>query len=199
MPTYKAAVLPLLFALAACSEGFEVTRKAPEQVLLPDGTVVAGADGWCVDETTLRSGSDTSVVVLGSCAALARNPKAPRPDVPGIVTVSVETQPGASPTVDDLTAFFGTETGRTVLAEDGQADSVEVLEVRVEEDVLYIRSRDSSAATGANSQNWRAVFMLAGRFVSVSLFGRADRPIPTEDGFAAITAQTRELRLANLG
>ena len=199
MPISKAWLIPSLLLLTACGDGFGVTRAAPQQIMLSDGTVIAGADGWCVDQSTSRSDGQTSVIVLGSCAALARDEDAPRPDVPGIVTVSIETQPGVTPTAEELEAFFASDAGRSALARDGQAASVEILDTQIEDDILFLRSRDTSTIVGTDKQTWRAIFMLNGRIASVSLYGRDDRPITPEDGFQAISLQAQELRSANQG
>lgn len=199
MLIFRTVVLLVSLALMGCDTGLGVSRSAPQQILLSDGTVVAGADGWCVDQSISRSTAEASVVVLGSCAALARDPGAPRPDVPGIVTVSVETQPGASPSLDELATFFDSDRGRAVLAQNGDGASVTLLETRIENEVLYLHSRDTSVQAGTDAQNWRAIFVLDGRFVSVSLFGQDDRPIAAEEGLAAIEAQAQQLRKANTG
>jgi hypothetical protein len=41
-------VLVSILGLAACDAGGMVSR-APTRIVLPDGIVVAGADGWCID------------------------------------------------------------------------------------------------------------------------------------------------------
>ena len=200
MPISKAFLVGAILLLAACDGGFEldgVTRKAPERIQLPDGTVVAGAQGWCVDTSASRARGDTAVVVLGSCAAIGRDARAPRPDVPGVVTVSVDG--AAAPTTDELQGFFGTDAGRATLARDGRAESVEILETRREDDLLYLRAADRSAAPGTDPRTWRALFDLGGHFVSVSLYGLRDRPIARDEGLATLSAQVNELRAVNDG
>ena len=49
--------------LAACGNPFGQSRNVASKIRLPDGTVVAGANGWCIDEATSRAGGATSVVV----------------------------------------------------------------------------------------------------------------------------------------
>lgn len=201
MQTSKAVLVGAFFALSACDGGFElggVTRKAPERIQLADGMVVAGADGWCVDTSTSRADGDTAVVVLGSCAAIARNALAARPDVPGVVTVSVDSA-GAPPSADALETFFATDAGRAALARDGRAQSVEILETQREDGLLYLRTADQSAAPGTAPETWRALFDLDGHFVSVSLYGLIGNPIDRDDGMETLTRQVDELRAANKG
>ncbi len=181
--------------------GFNVTRSAPEGIELPDGLVVLGPRGWCVDTRTTRTDGETSVVVLGSCAAIAGNAFAPSPDVPGVVTVSVENEPGAVPPPDLLESFVGSEAGRSALARDGSAASVQILETRRNGELLLIHVSDSSKPNvpGAAFEYWRALFGLDGRFVTVSLMGLSERPIDEASGFATLEAQIDRLKSANGG
>ena len=191
-----------VLVLAACDGGFElggVTRSAPERIQLSDGTVVAGATGWCVDRRTTRADAGTAVVVLGSCAAIAGNDGAPRPDVEGLVTISVDTDGGVSPSADQLEGFFDTEAGRAALARDGRAESVDIIETRRSDDLLFLHAADRSAAPGTDPKVWRALFDLEGRFISVSLYGLVDRPIDRDEGLAALSAQVKALRAVNDG
>lgn len=197
MPTFKFLAGVALVALAGCSNPLAVTRAAPSQIKLPDGTVIAGANGWCVDPSVSRPADETAVVVLGSCAAIGQNAFAPTPDVPGVVTVSVEKPGAVAPTPEQLESFFVSETGRAALARDGKASSVEILETRTDEDRLILYTADQSALPGASPRTWRALFDLDGRFVSVSLYGLEDQPFEPDDGRAALEAQVDHLISAN--
>lgn len=204
-PTSRICAAALAVLLAGCDDGleslgsFNVTRAAPERIELADGLVVSGARGWCVDTRTVRSDADTSVVVLGSCAAIARNALAPRPAVPGVLTVSVENEAGAVPGAELLQSFIGSDIGRAALAQDGSAASVRILETRRDDDALLVHVEDRSIrpVTGAAQDYWRALFALDGRFVTVSLVGLSDRPIPSPDGFETLAAQVDRIRSAN--
>ena len=197
MPTFKGLAAAALVALAGCSNPMAVTRAAPSEIALPDGTVIAGASGWCIDPSVSRPTDETAVVVLGSCAAIGQNALAPAPDVPGVVTVSVEKPGAVAPTPEQLESFFVSETGRAALARDGKASSVEILETRTDEDRLILYTADQSALPGASPRTWRALFDLGGRFVSVSLYGLEDQPFEPDDGRAALEAQVDQLISAN--
>lgn len=204
-PIFKAKLAGAALLLAGCDgalpglDALDVTRRAPERIELPDGLVVAGARGWCVDTDTTRASGEAAVVVLGSCAAIAGNALAPRPAVPGVVTVSVERTVGDIPPASDLEAFFATEAGRAALARDGRADSVRILETRREGDLLFVHAQDASAGAvpGVAEDYWRALFDMDGRFVSVSLVGLSSKPIDRSDGIATLEAQVDELKSAN--
>lgn len=196
-PISKAALAVFALALAGCKMGGEVTRAAPARIQLPDGMVVAAARGWCVDTRTTRASGDAAVVVLGSCAAIAGDAGAPRPEVPGVVTVSIEAEGEVTPSVEALERYLTTEAGRAALARDGRAASVRILETRREGDLLFLHSADRSATPGTAADTWRALFDLDGRFISVSLFGLRDRPIGRREGMATLEAQVDELIAAN--
>ncbi len=197
MRIFKPALLLAALCVAACDGGANVTRSAPERIALPDGTIVAGAQGWCVDTASSRARGSTAVVVLGSCAAIARNALAPAPDVAGVVTVSVESEPGLSPSPDELRQYLLSDRGRAALAHDGRPDSVEILETRLRGDMVMLHAEERSSASGVSAETWRALFNLDGRFVSVSLFGLSERPIGRRAGMATLEAQVDELRAAN--
>lgn len=198
-PISKALLAAAALLLAACDGGYNVTKSAPGRIQLPDGLIVSGARGWCVDTSTSRTGRDTSVVVLGSCAAIAGNAFAPRPDVPGVVTVSVETTRGDVPPVDVLQTYLASAAGRATLARNGKAGSVRILDSRRTGDMLLVHIRDASGrpAPGADNEYWRALFGLDGRFVTVSLVGLEGRPIDEDKGFETLVDQVEKLRAAN--
>lgn len=193
----KAAIVACVLSLAGCEGGLGVSRKAPEQIALPDGLVVAGAEGWCVDVASSQARQKTSVVVLGSCAAIAANAKAPRPDVPGVMTVSVEGPGFAAPPVDTLEAFFETDAGLAALARDGDAESVRLLESTRDGERLFLHTKDDSALPGVSSDYWRALFALNGRLVSITLLGLSGRPISSAEGLAALQSQIERMIAAN--
>ena len=194
----KSCALAAVFALAACAEGLNITRNAPEAVRLPSGLVVKGSRGWCVDASTLQNTDEASVVVFGSCAAIAKNALLPRPDVPGIITVSVDNSDAGTAPADILDAYFATEQGRAALARDGRPDSVRILESRQADDALFLHAVDRSGLpTNVAEDYWRAIFDLGGRFVTVSLVGLTDDPIDRDDGLRTLEAQVDRLRAAN--
>ena len=197
MPTSRFWVLVVLAALPGCS-GFVASKpETVSRIELDDGMIVSGANGWCVDPTTSQASGDPAVVVLGSCAAIGQNALAPQPDVPGVVTVSIERVAAGGFSPEALQEFFVTEAGRAVLARDGQAQSIEIIEAEAREDRLVLYTEDQSALPGTSSKTWRALFDLGGRFVSVSLYGLIGQPFEPGDGQAAVDAQVDALIAAN--
>lgn len=194
--TSKIVILAAL-AVSACAALPSPSRNAPTAIKLPDGMVVAGARGWCVDAETTHVAGNASVVVLGSCASLANDARLPRPPVRGVVTVSVEAFAADLPPADVLKTFFRTRDGRAALARDGHAESVEVLDMMTSRDALIIHARDASAPAPTIEDTWRAIFDIDGRFITISLKGIGNTTLPPGRGLAALDAQIARIRSVN--
>lgn len=209
MRTSKLALAALLaLSVGACDsvdvpgldrlDRIGISRKAPDEIALPDGMIVAGTKGWCIDRRSSRLDDETSVVVLGSCAALDSDAGSARPSVQGVVTVSVQAANGNVPSLQALETFFQTDAGRGILSRSGQTADVRVLETRLEDDTLILHVEDGGGAVpGASSDYWRALMGVEGRFVTVSLVGFGESPIDPDAGRAMVTAQVEELFQAN--
>lgn len=196
--TFKGVLAAATLGVAACGSGINMTRDIPDTVRLPSGVVVEGSRGWCVDEGTLKTDAAASVVVFGSCAAIAKNALLPRPSVPGVITVSVDNAASGTAPADVLDAFFATTQGRAALARDGRAESVRILESRQSDDALFLHAIDRSGRpTSAAEDYWRAIFDIDGRFVTISLVGLSDEPIDRDAGLRTLKAQVKRLRAAN--
>ena len=150
--------------------------------------VVAGPPGFCVDRQATRSGSDGGAFVLmGSCAALARDASAPQPDTPAVLTVSVSGGVADADAMGSrmarLTRYFDTPAGRAALSRSGDPDGVEVLETRAQDGMLYIHVSDrSGAGKGMSDTYWRVLFAVNDRLLTASLSGFADIPLPPGAG-----------------
>lgn len=188
-----------LLVLSACGAGTDATRSAPSQIKLADGTLIAGAEGWCIDEATTRMDTASTVVILGSCAAISGDALQATPETPGIVTISVEAVAGTLPDTESLQKFFVTDEGRAALARNGRSDSVAILDTKLTDGSLYLHATDSSATPGASNEIWRALFGLGGRFVAVSFYARLEDGIQAERALATLEAQVAELKAANQG
>ncbi|MEM6387825.1 MAG: hypothetical protein AAF718_16485 [Pseudomonadota bacterium] len=193
-------LLPLAAALSLTGCGvnlFQPRAEVLSKMALPDGMVISAPSGWCIDQSTTSAGAATSVVVLGSCAALSGDAEQLQPDVPGVVTISIEAQAGALLDSETLQTFFLSDAGRATLARNGDPESVSILDTRQEDGLLYLHASDDSLGPDASKEIWRALFGLSGRFVAVSFYSRSEDEIAPEDGLSTLTAQVEELRAAN--
>lgn len=173
-------------------------RSAPNVVTLSDGLVIAGAQGWCVDETTSSTQSSATVVIFGNCAALSSDVAQPQPSVSGIVTVSVENTVNAAPPLEAIETFLRSEQGRAALSRSGTADSVEILETEVDGDTLVLHAVDRSGVPDKTSEEyWRALFSIGGRVVTVSLVAADAEQASDAAWRAALEEQIAEMKSAN--
>jgi len=181
-------------ALAGCTGGIDVGRSAPEVIAVSErAVVVGGPPGYCIDPSASQDGVK-AFVLLGSCASIARDPDAKKPEIPGIMTVVVSSDPATVQAIASrqpiLPDYFLSEPGRVALSRSGRADTVRVFDVRTADDVLYIRLRDTSAGKlpGMSDDYWRALLDVNGRLVTISVIGFDERPMTPDEGFALVRA-----------
>lgn len=190
--------LPALL-LAGCATQVDVSRVAPERILVAEDVVVAGPPGYCVDPRALRQTGDAAFVLLGSCASLSGGDVPSMPATPGVLTVLVSpVGPGSALSAVSeakLLEFFESEAGRASLSADGRPDSVEVLETRAEDGRIYVRARDLSGGRpdGVAADYWRALIDLNGHLVTATVIGFEADPVAAEDGLQTLAALTARL------
>ena len=180
---------------------FTYPRNAPQRLSVAGGAVVvAGPEGYCVDRPASRSAEASAFVLVASCAALTRQPNAPRPLAPALLTASVT---GAVPAGTDLAgqaarmkAFFASAEGRAALARDGRAESIEIIQMYARDGAFLIHARDRSAgaAPALGPEYWRAIFEVNGRMVTASVAPFADRPISDDAGQVTLTLFVARIR-----
>jgi len=161
-------------------------QVAPRKASVSGGAItVAGPAGFCVDPESSRLSDETAFVFLGSCAAL--NGKGARLTPRAVLTASV--MPGA-PAGDafraqmrDLAAYLMTDEGRASLARDGRARSVQIAEVLLVGDALFLRARDRAPLAGHRvvPEYWRAILARRGRLLSLSVLSLAEAPVEAGD------------------
>ncbi|MEM9709224.1 MAG: hypothetical protein AAF871_10570 [Pseudomonadota bacterium] len=160
---------------------------------------MAGPPGYCVDPSGLRETVEATFVLLGSCAVLSEGGLRTAPDQPGVLTVLISAEEdGSSLSVaseDELRSFFDGAEGRAALSPDGRAESILILETRVDDGQVYVRARDMSPLRpdGVDREYWRALFELNGRLVTATLLGFEVDPLEPEEGLETLTALTARL------
>lgn len=206
--TSKAVLLAGLIGLAGCEGGFPgVSRGTPaqSQITVADASVViAGPAGFCVDPASTRVERDVPFVMLGSCAAISRNRRAPQPNVRAVLTAAVAPLPegggfdGAA--TEELASFFRSPPGRAMLSWTGDADTVDVLESFSEGDVFYMHTRDTSPGPVArlDDDQWRAYFGLNGRVVSASVLDFGESALDRDVGLAVLRGFTNRIQTQTL-
>lgn len=211
----RALASAALMALAGCETGIDVglgaggrafVRAAPETVAVADDTViVAGPPGYCVDPSAVRDSGAGAFVLLGSCASISRDAGKPRPEMPGLLTVSVS--PQVNPSVDAaqmleaLSAHVRTPEGRAVLSRSGDPEAVEILETQMSNGVLYIRARDRGRGltNALEDDYWRALLAVRDRLITASVVGFSRQPMSRSDGLSIVDAFAERLLRENAG
>ncbi|MBT8477075.1 MAG: hypothetical protein HKO95_14975 [Rhodobacteraceae bacterium] len=211
----KPASLLAALALAGCTSGINVglglgglsfTRAAPERISVAgDSVIVAGPPGFCIDRSALKDSQQGAFVLLGSCASISRDAGQPRPDIPGLLTVSVSPLGVVSGPPDELLAglseYLQSPQGRATLSRTGDASSVDILETQLDGDMLYIHARDRAGPQpeALEDDYWRALMAVDGRLVTASVVAFSRQPMTREAGLAVLDSFARRLRRENEG
>jgi len=199
----RGAALALPLVLAGCMLGFGGPREAPATVAVAGGEVtVAGPDGYCIDRAALRDAGDGAFVLLGSCAALSGNPRAPHPLRAAVLTAAVSGDADGPPVaalLPQLPAFMRSPAGRAALARNGDPASVTVEAAEARDGALWLRVRDegTAGAPAVEPGYVRVVFDLGPRIVTLSVMAPAGRPIAYDAAEAVLAEFLRAVRAAN--
>lgn len=187
--------------------GLSLAAPLPDPVAVAVGggsLAVAGPRGFCIDPLATREGGEAAFVLLGNCAAVTGNPRAPQPALPAVLTLTASVPAPAMPpiaeAVEEYDSFFRSETGRGGLARSGRAGDVEVLDSFFRNEVLYLRLRDSGPADPPDlaAETWRGYLNLEGYLVAVSATALADaRPDDPRAAMALVRAFAQRLRQVN--
>ena len=200
----RALLCVAALALSACVAGpVGGSSKAPARMTVLAGSVtIAGPRGYCIDRDASRSSATQAVVLLGSCAALAGTRLMPAPRAPVVLTASVLVGDGAAleASYPALGEFFRTEAGRAALSRSGDFGDVEILEAFTGSGAYYVRLRDRSGATDAESpvepEYWRALVGLNDRILTLSALALVNRPQSQEVKRAALVACVAQMHAA---
>ena len=169
----------------------------------PRCIIIAGPQGYCIDQPAARDGAAGAFVLLGSCAAIAGTAAAGEPMAPAVLTASVSpagAQP-VEPQMAALNAFFRSPAGRGALSRSGRAASVAVTRAWGSDGVFYIAAQDRSPSGVQKLQGelWRAVFDVKGHIVTLNVTGVQARPLSAAAGKATLEAFVRQVRRENAG
>ncbi|MDJ0858833.1 MAG: hypothetical protein QNJ03_07130 [Dinoroseobacter sp.] len=204
-PTCKRAGLALTaFFLVAGLSGCLQAPGEPAQrevTVSRSAVTIAGPSGFCIDPATLRDEEEGAFVLLGNCAAIARAPRQPQPEVRALLTAAVQ-ELGSVSIRDqgaEVAEFLKTEDGRALLSRSGDASSVGILNTRKSGDVLYLHAYDKSPgyAPGMSSEQWRAMLDIEGAIVSLTVLGFEDDPLSADAGMATVREFASIIRREN--
>ncbi len=205
--------LTATLVLTACADGPDVARtgfglgfgdnaKAPAKVTVTQDAIdIRGPRGFCVDSQATRDGENGAFVLLGSCASISGNLRSPAPATPALLTASVS-QPSVteiSQATDALAAFFTSAEGRAALSRDGQPGSVRIVDTSSQNGLFILHAQHSGTdpQAGLGTDQWRGLFNLSGRIVTVSVVGFAADPLDASDGRKTLTQFAARIRADN--
>lgn len=207
MPTWTSrALLAGALFLAGCGGLGPIGGTPPvrEVAVTRDMVTVTGPQGFCVDPDSTRDSGATAFVLMGNCAVISNRRSAGQPAVPAVLTASIsEADPDQTlrEAIPELDTFFGSEEGRALLSRAGEAETVELLDSFHQGNVYFLRARDSSASEIQNvsSDYWRSYLDIGDRIATLTVLGREDEPIGTEESLATLRAFTQAVLIANPG
>ena len=201
--TFKAfSGLAFVLALSSCvaTDGEMATRAQPRSVTVTDANVVvAGPRGYCVDRRSLTRHNDGSFVLLASCESLARGRRVQNLPEPMLLTASVSGVPGAVGEEALLKRFFASDEGRAALSRDGQATTVEILDMFGRDDAFILHARDTSSglSEGLRADYWRAFTVVNEHIVTASAMAFRDEPVSDEQTLDVLDRFLERIRVAS--
>ncbi len=207
--------------LAACGGGFQGGGSAPSAQPNPGGMfsgifgtradsditvtqnqiVIAAPDGFCVDPTGTEDAGTSAFVLMGNCAALSGRTRSAQPAAAAILTASVGEHHGTAVAdrLVEMNDYLRSETGRAALSRSGTADTVEVLDSFAQDDVFYLRARDTSPARDPDMapEYWRAFLDARGSLVTLSVIGTRAAPMNPQTGLEILQSFATLVRTRN--
>ncbi len=169
-----------VMALAACDgtmPGLGPASSLHETKVLGDTIRVAAPSGYCFDPKASVTRGDAVTVLMGRCTAKGGVAAA---------VVSITIGPPASAGVllagpDALAKFFTSTDGRKILARDGDAGHVVVLQAQIDEGSLLLHINDLTAG-----EYWRVISAIQGRLVTISASGVEGAPLTPDQGLKLV-------------
>ncbi len=181
-----------------------VPKPAPARMAVAGGRVVIGGpSGYCVDPGESHDGAEAAFVLLGSCASISGSFRALMPKKPGILTASVSAeetdQVAFEASFPPMAAFLSSKAGRAALSRAGKAESVRILSVTSEGGIIYVHAEDRASAPGQSldPDYWRALMVVNGRIVTLSVLALTDRPLEASAKRALLDGFVRQVRAIN--
>ena len=148
-----------------------------ETTVLHGGLKIAAPAGYCIDPKASVARGDAIVVLMGRCTAQGGVAAA-------LVTMSVGAPASAGVLLagpDALAKFFSSAAGRRVLARDGVAGHVVVMQALVDDGSLLLHVNDQTAG-----EYWRAITAIKGRLVTISASGADGAPLTPPQGLKLV-------------
>jgi len=173
----RVAFLGVCLALLGCDAAM-TSRNLHELSVLDGAITVTAPIGYCIDKEASAARGPATVLLIGRCNDQGQVAAA-------MVTLTIGGTASAGVLVAGqqvLRKFFDSTAGRRVLARDGNADHVQILEVQNYGRGLLLHLNDKVAG-----DYWRAITALKGRLVTISASGVTGAPLTTIQARALVT------------
>ena len=187
--------LAVFIGLAAC---VSFGAGGVQSLALSGGAITAkGPEGYCINVSESRP--LTGFAALVRCPSPTQNPDATA--VTGLITIQVGGRNSATVTgsEDELARLLGSRAGATLLAGNGDPNTVIRDSVAIEGDVVFVHFTDTATPVvdGLEQEEWRAFLDLRGRLITVGVRGFATTPLSRTDGLQLLSRAVNSLRNAN--
>ncbi len=193
----------LILALSACVDAGFGGAGTRALAVAGGAVIVTGPQGYCIDRGAVRDTSTGSFVLFGGCASLTGSRAAGQPARPAILTASVgRLSAGGADAAAALPAmerFFQSSAGRAALSLTGNADNVSIGSVSDSGATIYIQLSDSALPKdrAVEPTYWRAVTIIRGRIVTLSVLSPARAPLSVQEQRAVLDQFVARMRAAN--
>jgi hypothetical protein len=174
----RSTFLAVCLALMGC-DGASIGQNLHEVSVLDGAITVAAPHGYCIDKKASLSRGSATVLLIGRCNDQGQVAAA-------LVTLTIGGPASAgvlSAGPQALADFFASNAGRKVLARDGRAQHVQIVETQSAGRGLLLHLNDQVAG-----DYWRAITAIKGRLVTISASGVAEAPLTPAQGRALVTA-----------
>jgi hypothetical protein len=171
------AFLGVSLALMGC-EAVPTGQNLHELAVLDGAITVAAPKGYCIDKDASVSRGAATVLLIGRCNDQGQVAAA-------VVTLTIGGPASAGVLAagpQALGEYFASNAGRKVLARDGDADHVKIVQMQSDGRGLLLHLNDDVAG-----DYWRAITGLKGRLVTISASGVAGAELTPPQARALVT------------
>ncbi|MCR9110622.1 dihydroxy-acid dehydratase [Marivita sp. XM-24bin2] len=140
---------------------------------------VTGPDGYCIDQTTLRSSRSGGFAAMASCNIMSGGTEGAIVE-PALVTVTVSAAPDTVPSPADLAAALQTD-----LLQSRELSALAVGQMA---------TGGENAFAGSDAKHWRGAFVTGDYLVGVTLYAPQGSPLIGAQGAAFLNTVSSNIR-----
>lgn len=181
--------------LADRTASLNTTTTGIRTIAVLDGAVqVGGPEGYCIDP--VASDVKRGYAVLAGCPLVSGDAEG-MPDPDGLVLIQVGDAETASVAgnEDAFAAFLGSDTGRSILASNGDSANVAEVSTVVDRGAVLAHFEDTSGPSfvGTSGALWRGFLDVQGRLTTVSVLSFDRNPLSQSAGERLLVVAMAEL------